>query len=219
MSTSRQISPKPGELPIVKIDFDEQATVGPLKTRALAQLNGAQGITITDDDDAQAAAGVLVTVAEIKKEAERQSAGWLEGLKAETKRIRTPFLAVEKLCDDIRALVAKPLGAYQLAKELAQQAAMKAATEAVKADDTPALTTALQAVSSNAPLKLAGATFKPFWQAEVFAPDLVPHAYLTPDLQKIGAHASQFDAKTEPTPIAGVRYTLQTSSTVRTGKR
>ncbi len=216
MATSKQLSPSPADLAaLIKVDFDEAKIVGPIKSKILDQLEGVRGIVIADDDDAKAAAETLVTVAAIKKEAATVSAAWLEGLKAETKRIRTPLLAVEKLCDDVRALVERPLGRYQLDKELAQQAALKAATEAAKADDAPALTQALQAVSSAAPIKLVGTTFKPFWKAEVFAPDLVPHGYLKPDLEKIGKHAANFDPKTEPTPIGGVRFTLETSSTVR----
>jgi hypothetical protein len=217
MSSSKQVSPAASDLPIVKVDFNPQALV-PLKSRALEELEGVQGIELDTEDDAKAAAEVLLSIAGVKKDAVAQSKAWLAPLNAEHDRIRKPFKEIEDLCDAARGIVDKALGRFQLLRAQRQRAALAAATAAVKQDDAPALTTALQTVSAAAPVKLAGVTVKAFWVAEVFAPELVPHAYLAPDLKKIGAHASACPPEREPDPIGGVRYRLETSTTARPGR-
>lgn len=214
MSKSKQISPAGSDLPIVKVSFNPEALTQ-LKERALAELEGVQGIEIPDDETAKLAAGALVSIAAVKKDAAAQSKAWLEPLKAETQRIRAPFKLIEDTCDAARVLVDRALGAYELAKAKAQRAAQLEATKAVVADNTPALTQALQTVSANAATKLQGVTVKAFWVATVRAPDLVPYEFLTPDLTKIGRHASAFSPDQEPTPIPGVTFTLETSTTAR----
>ena len=201
--------------PIVRVDFDPLA-LDPLKKRALAELDNVQGMLLADDDDAKAAAAVLVSIAAVKKDAAAQSKEWLEPLKAETARIRLPFKSIEDLCDAARAIVDRALGAYALQKAKAERLALAEATKAVIADDTKALTTALQARDAAAPVAMAGVSFKAFWVAEVINPGMVPLEFLAPDLKKIGAHASACSADSEPTPIPGVRFKLETSSTVRT---
>lgn len=215
MATSRQVSPAPADLPIVKVDFNP-AALAPLQSRALAELEGVQGIVLADEDDARTAAECLLSIAGVRKDAAAQSKAWLAPLNTEHDRIRKPFKAIEDTCDAARGLVDKALGAFQLRRAQEQRAAMKAATEAVKADDAPALTAALQTVSAAAPVALKGVTVRARWVATVRAADLVPHAYLAPDLQKIGAHAAGFTPDQEPTPIAGVTFALETSTIART---
>lgn len=201
-------------LPIVKVQFNP-AAFDPIKARALTELEGVQGMVLADDDEAKLAAAVLVTIAGVKKESEKRSKECLAELKAEEKAIRAPFKAIEDLCDAARAIVDKALGAYELGKALAQRKALAEATKAVVADDSPGLTMALQTVSTSAPTKLVGVTVRALWVAIVRAPDLVPHAYLTPDLKKIGAHASSFTPEQTPTPIPGVVFNLETSTIAR----
>lgn len=215
MSKSKQTSPAPSDLPIVKVDFNPQA-LEPLRSRALAELEGVQGIEIPDEETAKLAAETLVSIAAVRKDAAAQSKEWLAPLKAETERIRAPFKAIEDTCDAARLIVDKALGAFELAKAKALRAAQAAATKAIVEDSSQALTKALQTVQASAPTAMKGVSFKAYWVAEVFAPELVPHAYLTPDLKKIGAHASACPPEREPEPIGGVRYRLETSSTVRT---
>lgn len=219
MAKVKQISPAPSELPIVKVDFDHDApSLRKLRADAMAELEAVQGLELTTEDDAQAAAEVLLSFAGTKKLAAEQSKEWLADLKAEEKRIRAPFKAIEDLCDAGRAIVDKAIGKFQLAKAAAQRKALAEATAAAKKDDSAGLTTALQKVSEAAPTKLQGVSVKAFWVAHVRAPDMVPHAYLTPDLKKIGAHASAFAPDQEPTPIAGVVFTLETSTIARPGR-
>ncbi len=201
--------------PIVRVDFDPKA-LDPLKRRALAELEGVQGMVIENDEDAKLAAAVLVSIAAVKKDAQKQSKEWLAPINAEHDRIRSPFKAIEDACDDARKIVDKAGGAYVLSKAKAERLALAEATKAVIADDTKALTTALQARDAAAPVALAGVSFKAFWVAEVTNPGVVPPAFCAPDLKKIGAHASACSADSEPTPIPGVRFKLETSSTVRT---
>lgn len=201
--------------PIVQSDFDP-AALEPLKARALAELEGVQGVAVNDEDDAAYAAQALVSIAAVRKDCEKQSKEWLAPVNAEKDRIRKPFKAIEDLCDAARKLLDDAIGKFQLARALEQRRQLAAATEAVKADNSKALTTALQAVASNAPAVTKGVTVKAFWVATVTAPDLVPYEYLAPDLQKIGAHASACPAEREPTPIPGVQFKLETSTTVRT---
>ena len=216
MSKSKQTSPGPSDLPIVKVDFNP-AAIEPLRARALAELESVQGIEVPDEDTAKLAGEVLVSIAAVRKDAAAQSKAWLSDINAEHDRIRKPFKAIEDTCDAARAIVDRALGSFALLRAQAQRKALAAAT-AANVKDAPAaeLTQALQARDAAAPVAMKGVTFKAFWVAEVFAPELVPHAFLAPDLKKIGAHASACSPDAEPTPIGGVRFKLETSSTVRT---
>ena len=51
--------------------------------------------------------------------------------------------------------------------------------------------------------------------AQVFNPEIVPYAFLSPDLAKIQAHADATQQGRDPEPIAGVRFTLRPAVTVR----
>jgi len=214
VAKSKQTSPGPSDLPIVKVDFNPQA-LAPLRNRALAELEDVQGISLASEDDAQAAAEVLLSIAGVKKMAAEQSKAWLADLKAEEKRIRHPFKEIEDLCDAARALVDKALGRFQLQRAEAQRKALREATEAAKADDSKALTTALQTVSDAAPAAFKGVTVNAFWVATVIAPDMLPREWLAPDLKKIGAHAAAFDPGQGPTPIPGVKFVLESSTIAR----
>ncbi len=216
MSRSKQTSPLATDLPIVKVDFNP-AAIEPLRARALAELESVQGIEVPDEDTAKLAAEVLVSIAAVRKDAVAQSKAWLEPLKSEVERIRAPFKAIEDTCDAARGIVDKALGAFALARAEAERLALAAATKAI-AEDRPAaeLTTALQARDAAAPVAMKGVTFKAFWTAEVINPGMVPHEFLAPDLKKIAAHAGATSPDAEPTPIPGVRFKLETSSTVRT---
>lgn len=207
--TSRNLAP------IVRVDFDPSA-LDPLKARAAEQLDAVTDLAITCEEDEHAAGAVLVSVAAVKKEAAAQSKEWLAPLKAEESKIRAPFKAIEDLCDRVRTIVDRAMGDHQLAKAKAKREAEAAMLAAVKTDHEEGLTEALQKRAEAAPTRVAGVTYKAFWRAEVVDPSAVPVAYLTPDLKKIGAHASSFAPEQDPTPIQGVRFVLDTSSTVRT---
>jgi len=217
MSSSRQLSPARADLPIVSSSFTE-AMVSDLKAKALAHLNDVQGFVVTSDADAQLAAEGINDVAATKKLIDETRKAFLVPINAEHDRVHGPFKAAMDLCDSARKLLADPLGAYQLAKAQRQAAEMKAATVAAATGDATALTTALQGVAAAAPTKLKGVTVKAYWVAEVHAPDLVPHAFLCPDLERIQKHALNTPPEQEPTPIGGVRFRLETGTRI-TGKR
>jgi hypothetical protein len=52
--------------------------------------------------------------------------------------------------------------------------------------------------------------------AKVVAAGAVPREFCAPDLKKLASYADQFPANETPTPIPGVTFTLETSTTVRT---
>jgi hypothetical protein len=201
--------------PIVQVDFDPTA-LAPLEQRAQSELEGVRGVEITSEDDARLAAEVLVSIAAVKKDCEAQSKEWLAPLKAETERIRAPFLKIEKLCDEARGLLSKAIGAFQLARAEAQRKALAAATEAVKRDDERGLTTALQTVSASAPVATKGVSVRAKWVAKVVDAVVVPREFCTPDLKKLAAHADRYPINETPPPVPGVVFDLETSTVVRT---
>ena len=201
--------------PIVRVGFDP-AALAPLERRAQAELEGVRGAEINSEDEAKLAAEVLVSIAAVKKDCAAQSKEWLAPLKAETDRIRAPFLAIEKLCDEARAILDKAIGKFQLQRAEAQRKALAAATEAVKRDDERGLTQALQTVSASAPVATKGVSVKTRWVATVVDAVVVPRAFCTPDLKVLAAHAGRYPANEQPAPIPGVVFTLETSTTVRT---
>lgn len=194
-----------------------QADVERLRQTIQAELDSVTGIEIHTDEDQAAAAECLLTVAALRKKVEAERKKQVTPINKEHARIQALFKPLLDLCDQTRALVSEASGAYALVQAQAQREEMARATKAVQTGDTAELTSALNAVSAAAPLATKGVTFKAFWRAEVVAPDLLPREYLTPDLAKIGAHVKGVPADKEPDPIPGVRYVIETSSTVRPG--
>jgi hypothetical protein len=125
------------------------------------------------------------------------------------KPTKESFAALREAADTV-------LGAYRLLKDARQREVMAAATLAATNHDVPALTAALQ-VANQPVAQSTGVSVRSFWKAEVIAPDLLlPGWTLTvPNMAKINEHAKSFTADQVPSPVPGVKFTLETSTTVR----
>jgi hypothetical protein len=182
------------------------------------ELAEARAATITCDADSQFFGSYLQELIKQKKAFDNlwalYSAPLYEALDNLDKRLG--YSVGLKNFKLLEAVLREKIKGYAIECEKRRQLALQAAAKAVAADNTKALTVALNAEKAAVAVQQKGVSVKPKWVAVVVAPDLVPHEYLTPDLKKIQAHAAKFTCDQKPTEIAGVKYELDAGMRVTT---
>lgn len=109
------------------------------------------------------------------------------------------------------------ISTYLLAAEQAKAEAMPKVLEAYQAGDTTAMTEALAVANADVP-KLEGTTLRKRWSWTIINPGLVPYEFLSPDPEKIQAHAKKTPKNpAEPPIIPGVKFELVAGVAMSTG--
>lgn len=183
--------------------------------KAAALLAALKGHTIQNDQELatvnQALRSLLKEKDATKEAKESVTKPWNQALT----NFRAIFKPTETVQTQLEAVLKAMIGSYELQKNREYQALYAKATAAAQADNTVAMTEALVAASEAQPTKLAGTSVRHVWKARVISPDLIPHAFLMPDLVAIQAHASACKADQTPEPIPGVKFELEAIVAVR----
>lgn len=130
---------------------------------------------------------------------------WID---AQYKPVRDTLDAAAKILRD-------KVGAFVLEQRREKDRQFALAQQAHAAGQHAAMAQALNQSSAVQAAAPAGTSVGEVWEAEVFNPAIVPHAFLCPDLAKIGAHAADTPPDREPAPIPGVRFMKRITTTVR----
>lgn len=180
---------------------------------ASAELPLVQAVPIDSEAECAEAAEYLRDVLRRKDAVETMRRKATGPLNTALKEIRGWFKPTLDALEAVQQAVRAGIEAHQ-AKQLAtRREAFQLAGEAAAARDIDAVGEAL--ALATAPSTVQGVSFTQRWRAVVFAPDMVPYEYLTPDIVKIQLHAAECPPERTPEPIAGVRFELETESRVR----
>lgn len=194
--------------------FDPQALQAS-QDKAMALLAALKGQEIHNDVE-------LATVNQALRSLLKEKDATREAKEAVTKpwnqalnNFRALFKPSETAQGQLESVLKAMIGAYELRKNREHQALYAKATAAANAGDATAGSLVVAAAEA-APQKLAGTSVRHVWKAQVIAPDLLPRAFLQPDLIAIQAHASAHKSdQTPPEPIPGVKFNLEAIVAVR----
>jgi len=114
-----------------------------------------------------------------------------------------------------RATLKTEYGRYILAQRRAADINFKAAAASHAVGQHAVATAQLVAASKTDTETSAGTSTRGVWKVAAIDQDQLPRAYLTADTKKIFEHARDTPEDQEPTPIAGVKFSLETITTVR----
>jgi hypothetical protein len=180
---------------------------------------------------AAAPEGALITGPEAALAAEtwaKRCAIVAKATAAELKRNVEPINAAKDLVTEafkpridaakaLKTRLGQELASYQIRKRDAAAALLQASAEAHLQGDHVRAASTLAAMSELRPNdKPEGLTFKRVWRARVTAPELVPREYCVPSESMLNKSVKDVPDDTEPPPVAGVEFYLETSTTVRT---
>ena len=198
----------------VSITYNPQAIML-AQQDAHEELTAARQQTITTAEDFQAWGEIARVVMRRKAEVDAMRDSVIKPLNEAKRAAEALFAPAYEVINALDAYIRNGLGMWSQLKAKEQREQMALAAKAANAGNTTALTTALNAVQSAAPVKLEGVSLKEEWTAEVVAPDSVPRDWCVPDEKLLKRYAKGLPVNVQPVPIAGVRFALVAKSTVR----
>ncbi len=182
--------------------------------KAAALLAALKGQVIHNDSELATVNQALRSLLQEKDAAKEVKETVTKPLNQALTGFRNMFKPTETVQGQLETVLKTMIGAYELQKNQQYQALYAKATAAANAGD-PAASLAVVQAAEAAPTKLAGTSVRHVWKAQVIAPDLVPRAFLTPDLIAIQAHASACKTEEPPDPIPGVKFNREAIVSVR----
>jgi len=190
------------------------------------QLAVFQGMVISTPDDARQATEYLQQVMRERDAADAMLKSVTKPLREAENRFRALVKPTLEGCDRLIALFKGAIGRYELAVAEQQRAAYRAAAEAAAAAQAAptaeaaqqaqqVMTQQLSIATAAEPPKLAGASVREVWKAEVYDANAVPREYCCPDVKALAALAKMVPPGGTPPAVPGVRFIKDAQVAVR----